>query len=94
MRDWLKLLDMRIQANTRYFFRWPLPGNKRQSSTVWETRGERFWPELAACYMLVAQKRVVTMTPITKPWRSRPKVVGGIAEPSRRVSRIRFDRNR
>lgn len=94
LSDWLQLLDMRIQGLTRYFFRWPLPGNKRQSSAVWEARGERFWPELAACYMLVAQKRVVTMTPIKKPWRSRPKVVGGIAEPSRRVSRIRFDRNR
>jgi SAM-dependent methyltransferase len=94
LTDWLQLLDMRIQGLTRYFFRWPLPGNKRQSSAVWEARGERFWPELAACYMLVAQKRVVTMTPIKKPWRSRPKVVGGIAEPSRRVSRIRFDRNR
>jgi SAM-dependent methyltransferase len=94
LSDWLQLLDMRIQGLTRYFFRWPLPGVKRQSSTVWESRGQRFWPELAACYMLVAQKRVVTMTPIKKPWRSRPKVVGGIAEPSRRVSRIRFDRNR
>jgi len=94
LSDWLQLLDMRIQGLTRYFFRWPLPGNKRSSSALWESRGERFWPELAACYMLTAQKRVVTLTPITKPWRSRPKVVSGIAEPSTRVSRIRFDRNR
>jgi len=94
LSDWLQLLDMRIQGLTRYFFRWPLPGNKRSSSTAWEARGRRFWPELAACYMLVAQKRVVTMTPVSKPWRSRTKVVGGIAEPSRRVSRIRFDRHR
>jgi SAM-dependent methyltransferase len=94
LSDWLQLLDMRIQGLMRYFFRWPLPGNKRASSAAWEARGQRFWPELAACYMLTAQKRVVTLTPIKKPWRSRPEVVGGIAEPSRRVSRIRFDRNR
>ena len=93
LSDWLKLLDMRIQGVTRYFFRWPLPGNRRPSSPVWEARGRSFWPELAACYMLTAQKRVVTLTPVTKPWRSRPKVVGGIAEPTARVSRIRIDRN-
>jgi len=94
LSDWLQLLDMRILGVTRYFFRWPLPGNKGASSPTWESRGKRFWPELAACYMLTAQKRVVTMTPVKQPWRSRPKVVGGIAEPTTRVSRIRFDRHR
>jgi SAM-dependent methyltransferase len=94
LSDWLQLLDMRIQGLTRYFFRWPLPGNRRPSSATWEARGRRFWPELAACYMLTAQKRVVTLTPMKKPWRSRPKVVGGIAEPSTPVSRIHFDRHR
>ena len=94
LSDWLKLLDMHIEGITRYFFRWPLPGNKRLSSVAWEARGRRFWPELAACYMLTARKRVVTLTPIRKPWRRRPKVVGGIAEPTTRVSRIHFDRNR
>lgn len=94
LSDWLLLLDMRIHRVSRYFFRWPLPGNKGQSSADWESRGRRFWPELAACYMLSAQKRVVTLTPVKKPWLSRPKVVGGIVEPTTRVSRIRFDRNR
>ena len=94
LSDWLQLLDMRVQGAYRYFFRWPLPGNKSQSSIEWENRGRRFWPELAACYMLSAQKRVVTMTPVKKPWLSRAKVVGGIVEPTTRVSRIRFDRNR
>lgn len=94
LSDWLLLLDMRIHRVSRYFFRWPLPGNKGQSSADWENRGSRFWPELAACYMLSAQKRVVTLTPVKKPWLSRPKVVGGIVEPTTRVSRIRFDRNR
>jgi len=91
LSDWLQLLDMRIHGVTRYFFRWPLPGNKGASSPAWEARGRRFWPELAACYMLTAQKRVVTLTPVQKPWRSRPKVVGGIAEPTTRVSRIHLD---
>lgn len=94
MKDWLNLLDLRIHGLTRYFFRWPLPGNGGPLSQTWERRGQRWWPELAACYMLTAQKRMLTMTPVKKvQWRSRPKVVAGLVKPSSRVSRIRFDEN-
>ena len=93
LRDWLQLLDMRIQGSLRYFFRWPLPGNKARGSAKWERRGQAWWPELAACYMLTAQKRVGTLTPVRSLWRRQPKVVAGLAEPSTRVSRIRFDQN-
>ena len=93
LRDWLQLLDMRIQGSLYYFFRWPLPGNKARGSGKWERRGQAWWPELAACYMLTAQKRVGTLTPVRSLWRRQPKVVAGLAEPSTRVSRIRFDQN-
>ncbi len=93
LRDWLKLLDMRIQGAQRYFFRWPLPRRKVSTSQKWERRGRALWPELAACYMLTAQKRVSTMTPVRPLWRRNPKVVTGLAEPSTRVSRIRFEKN-
>ncbi len=93
LRDWLQLLDMRIQGSLRYFFRWPLPGNKARGSGKWERWGQAWWPELAACYMLTAQKRVGTLTPVRPLWRRNPKVVAGLAEPSTRVSRIRFDQN-
>ena len=93
LRDWLQLLDMRIQGSLRYFFRWPLPGNKARGSNKWERRGQAWWPELAACYMLTAQKRVGTLTRVRPLWRRKPKVVAGLAEPSTRVSRIRFDQN-
>ena len=94
LKDWLNLLDLRIHGLTRYFFRWPLPGNGGQVSQSWETRGQRWWPELAACYMLSAQKRMLTMTPVKKvSWHTRPKVVAGLAKPTSRVSRIHFDDN-
>jgi SAM-dependent methyltransferase len=93
LRDWLKLLDMRIQGSQRYFFRWPLPRKKVGSSQRWERRGQALWPELAACYMLTAQKRVSALTPVRPVWRRKPKVVAGLAEPSTRVSRIRFEPN-
>ncbi len=94
LRDWLNLLDLRIHGLSRYFFRWPLPGNGGPLSQTWEHRGQRWWPEFAACYMLTAQKRMMTMTPVKKvQWRSRPKVVASLAKPSTRISRIRFDEN-
>ena len=93
LRDWLQLLDMRIQSASRYFFHWPLPGNKARASSQWERRGQAWWPELAACYMLTAQKRVSTLTPVRPLWRRKRQVVTGLAEPSTRVSRIRFDQN-
>ncbi len=91
LRDWLELLDLRIHGVTSFFFRWPLPGHRGASSPKWEQRGQRWWPELAACYMLTAQKRVSTLTPVRPQWRRKPKVVAGLAESSNRVSRIRFD---
>ena len=93
LSDWLKLLDMRIEGNVRYFFRWPFSGNRGRSSPRWESRGQRWWPELSACYMLAAQKRVSTLTPVRPRWRQKPKVVAGLAEPTTRVSRIRFNPN-
>jgi len=93
LRDWLELLDLHIHGVRSFFFRWPLPGNRRASVPKWEQRGQRWWPELAACYMLTAQKRVSTLTPVRPVWRKKPKVVAGLAENTNRVSRIRFDKN-
>ena len=94
LTDWLKLLDMSLHGVTRYFFKWPLTGTRATHKETWEQRGRRWWPELAACYMLTAQKRLYTLTPVKQVWRRRPKVVGGLVEPTTRVSRIRFDSNR
>ena len=91
LSDWLRLLDLKIHQRTRFFFKWPLSGIKAAVSQTWEKRGRRWWPELSACYMLTAQKRLYTLTPIRKPWRAGPKVVGGLVEPSTRVSRVTKD---
>jgi len=91
VRDWLKLLDFKVQGYVRYFFRWPLPGLSGSPSPRWESRGRRWWPELAACYMLSAQKRVSTLTPVRPVWSRNPKVVAGLAETQTRVARIRFE---
>ncbi len=91
LKDWLRLLDMRIQHSRGYFFRWPLPRARQPQSSRWEQRGQRWWPELSACYMLTAQKRISTLTPVRPVWKKKPKVVAGLAEPTTRISRIRFE---
>ncbi|MGB5739843.1 MAG: methyltransferase domain-containing protein [Woeseia sp.] len=85
LSDWLQLLDLHITGTAPYFFRWPLPTRRVADSQAWERRGRSWWPELAACYMLSAQKRVVPLTTVRKPWRAKPKVVGGLVEPSTRI---------
>lgn len=93
LSDWLQLLDLRIHQTVRYFFRWPFSGNRGFGSPVWDRRGQRWWPELAACYMLKAQKRVLTLTPVRKPWLARPQAVGGLVNPTTRVTHINFDKS-
>ena len=87
LTDWLQLLDLYLLGSTKYFFRWPLPRQRVSDSQAWEQRGRRWWPELAACYMLAAQKRVVPLTTVRRPWRAKPKVVaGGLVKPTTRAS--------
>ena len=83
--DWLQLLDLHLLGNTPYFFRWPLPSRNASNVDKWEQRGRRWWPEFAACYMLSAQKRVVPLTTVRRPWRAKPKVVAGLVKPTTRV---------
>lgn len=86
LTDWLELLDFRIMARQRYFFRWPWQQAARNSNNTYQNWGERFWPELAACYLLRAQKRLQTLTPVRPAW-SRPKRVATLVKPSTRVAR-------
>ena len=91
LRDWLQLLDMQIHGIQPYFFRWPVPGKRGATSARWEQRGRNWWPAFAACYILTAQKRVSTLTPVRPVWSTQPKTVGGLAGTTNRVSKIRFD---
>jgi SAM-dependent methyltransferase len=92
LRDWLQLLDMRIHGIQPYFFRWPFPGRRGAVSERWEQRGRNWWPTFAACYMLTAQKRVSTLTPVRPVWSTQPKPVPGLAGTTNRVSKIHFER--
>lgn len=84
VKDWLALLGFDIVHETGMFFRPPLGyvGLMRQL-VVLEKVGRRLWPFLAGGYLILARKRVATLTPIRPRWR-RKSVVAGLAEPTMR----------
>jgi len=82
LKDWLSLLGFDT-IQTRYLF--PHPPWHYGAGHAEERLLHRFhrdrWPWLAASYVLVARKRVATLTPIKPRWRPRRSLLaGGIAE--------------
>ncbi|HBE93326.1 MAG TPA: SAM-dependent methyltransferase [Gammaproteobacteria bacterium] len=64
-RDWLRLLDFDINAGTMLYYRPPVRSESmRDRLTFLESAGNRWWPMLAAVYLLVAQKNEAGMTVI------------------------------
>lgn len=90
MRDWLELLGFDVVRIQGYFYRPPLK-NKilMQRLRIMERMGRRAWPILGAGNLVVARKRVVTMTPIRPRWRPRRERVApaGLVEPFQQKGR-------
>lgn len=76
IKDWLALLGFDVVVSRRYFFRPPIThmGIMRRLEFV-ERVGCRWWPILGGAYMLVAKKRVATLTPIKPRWRPRRSLI-------------------
>jgi len=86
LRDWLKLLGFEIVDARRYLFTLPLGSSAPSSHSFFERAGQHVWPLFAGGYLMKARKRVYTLTPVRPRWRLRPKVVGGLIEPTTRGS--------
>ncbi len=88
IRDWLALLGFDTVAGRGYFYRPPLEyeGLMRRIRFVERLEHHSGWSPLAAAYVLVARKRVVTLTPL-RPRRApaRRRLVAAGLEPSARV---------
>jgi SAM-dependent methyltransferase len=82
LREWLSLLGFdTLQA--RYIF--PHPpwhyGRERSEGRLLQRLHHERWPLFAASYLLVARKRVATLTPVKPRWRPRRSLLaGGVAE--------------
>lgn len=82
IKDWLALLDFETTAGNMLCYRPPV-GNAvlYERLRFLEPAGDRWWPMLAAVYILVAKKRELGMTPIRPEWKTKNAVVRPLAEP-------------
>jgi len=70
--DWLTLLGFDVTRVDRYFFVAPLQRSAVVSQRKWvDPLGHRVWPFFSGAYMLMAKKRVSTLTPIRPRWEAR-----------------------
>ncbi len=76
MRDWLSLLGFDVTVARHYFPAFQGSGKMRKLM-----RSLRF---TYGAYMVVAVKRVYTVTPLRRHWRAPAKVAAGLVEPSTR----------
>lgn len=85
VKDWLELLGFEIRITRQYFFRPPVnrPGLLSRLSFL-ESWGRRCCPVMGGAYMLVARKKVSTMTPIKPRWRPERSVVTGLGDAASR----------
>lgn len=72
LRDWLALLGFDVVESRCLFYRPPFKrlGLMRRLEFM-ERLGQRWWSMFGGVYILVAQKRVATLTPIKPRWRPR-----------------------
>jgi len=84
IKDWLALLGFDTVLSRYYFFRPPFQNDRiAQRLSFLERLGSRWWPVLGGGYLLVAKKRVTTLTPIRPRWRpSKRWIPGGVARPT------------
>jgi len=84
VRDWMELLGFDVIRVQGYYYRPPLQHRAVLHRLGFlERLGRRFWPLPGAGNLIIARKRVVTMTPIRPRWRPRRERVAtaGLAEP-------------
>ncbi len=95
VEDWLSLLGFDIEAAETLIFRppWKHAFLMRQARLL-ERIGARWWPSLAGVYLLVATKRVSTLTPVRPRWRlwSRLRKAGVVTPAAGRMEKLDHDR--
>lgn len=78
LKDWLALLGFDTIAVRGYFFRPPIHhAGLLHRLRFLERAGGRWWPALGGAYILIARKRVTTLTPIRPRWRSQTRLFPG-----------------
>lgn len=84
IKDWMSLLGFDVTHVEGYFYRPPLQRDSIMKRLgLWEKLGKRAWPILGAANLIIAKKRVTTLTPIRPRWRVQrhPAASPGLVEP-------------
>jgi SAM-dependent methyltransferase len=72
LKDWLQLLGFDVIKSSHFFFRPPLANKLIMKRLRFLDRiGSRWCPVLGAGYIVLARKRVATLTPVRPSWRPR-----------------------
>lgn len=84
LKDWLSLLDFEIIKAEKFYFRPPLSNIRlMEKLSFLELLGQYCWSWFGGIYLLVAKKRVLSMTPIKLQWQTRRQMITtGAIEPS------------
>ena len=88
LRDWLALLGFDVVSQEACFFKPPFSNERLLKRLVFLDKiGSRMPAYFSGAYVLLARKRVTTLTPVRPRWRPRRRLVSvGLVGPSARVA--------
>ena len=93
IKDWLALLDFETTHGSMIYYRPPLHNEGfMQRLHFLDRMGDRWWPMMAAVYLVVAKKRVVGVTPLPLSWKTKRAISSGAAQPAARGMILPFHR--
>lgn len=86
LKDWLALLGFECLETQYFFYRPPLQHKGVLNKLfIFEKLVSKILPWFGGTYVLVARKKVSTLTPIRPRWRTQQKLRAGLVEPVSRV---------
>lgn len=78
LKDWLALLDFEVKDQRTFFYALPFHNDRFKNFTILlEKMGAHWLNNFGAVYLIVAKKRVVTLTPIKPKWWPKQTLVTG-----------------
>jgi SAM-dependent methyltransferase len=84
VKFWLRHCGFSLEYQKTFCFRLPPKDQAKLNKSSWlEQLGQSCWPFMGAVYLLLAEKKVVTVTPVkAKTYAKKLQVRGGFPEPS------------
>jgi SAM-dependent methyltransferase len=82
LKDWLRLLEYELMGGRMMYYRPPLQNDRLMNRLYFlDAVGDRWWPMMAAAYIVVAKKRVFGVTRLRARWRRKSVIRPGLSEP-------------